>query len=341
MKGGKNYGKGSKGYLIDVFGKDSDDNEYFINGTCKLINNIDSIVIDIKQSHELFNDSMLIKCFNKEENFKEEFEKSLDLINYSLIDDYIIFKDNKYNAIYDITTKKYGLIKLKCENSIHKYHINNNFLHTNSNSISLQEFVSSVLLQIINLQRHNYNHCDIKADNIMVCGGNVKLIDWDLAQKTQNYELEEICGKRYYGSSTHTSPLIENLLSTCNKRSIQKLKRVISGTFSFRNVSLSSNMINLYTKSYLLLNSPESLKSLIKYHIDLYSFSIVLHQLDIKKLKNLELICEILQNTIYVSDNNEFKYIIYDESIPETDVYKTIEFQQLLDLIPLNYCLEL
>ena len=61
-------------------------------------------------------------------------------------------------------------------------------------------------------QKKQYVHCDIKADNIMVCGDIIKIIDWDLAVKNNTYSKDEVCTLNYHGSATHQSPLITKYL---------------------------------------------------------------------------------------------------------------------------------
>ena len=115
--------------------------------------------------------------------------------------------------------------------------------------------MKDILLNIIQLQEKKYVHCDIKADNIMICGTDAKLIDWDLAIKhtDDNYAIKTICENRYHGSGTHQSPLIADYLyKKCSgkfgTRIGQKLVMSLSKTLGKRNIPSDHNKIHKITK---------------------------------------------------------------------------------------------
>ena len=62
----------------------------------------------------------------------------------------------------------------KCESTLDKYLIINTTPHTPY--FSLRKIMKDILLNIIQLQEKKYVQCDIKADNIMICGTDAKLI---------------------------------------------------------------------------------------------------------------------------------------------------------------------
>jgi serine/threonine protein kinase len=205
-----------------------------------------------------------------------------------------------------------------------------------------------VLLDVIQLQNKNYVHCDIKADNIMICNGTAKLKDWDLAIKndSDNYNIDKVCENRYHGSGTHQSPLITKYLyKLCSKNIVgQKVAMYLSKKLKKRNIPEDHDKINRLTHEYfrkiLDKNSEKNIiiKNLIKYHIDLYSVSHVLYELCgnqkiYKKIsnddKNFNKFISILQNTKEIILDNDKNMFHYDNI--------KIEFNDLLNLINDNY----
>jgi serine/threonine protein kinase len=88
---------------------------------------------------------------------------------------------------------------VKCQQTVSKMQIN---LSKGTNVHTLGKFVSDIINSILLLHKGNYVHCDIKGDNIMLCGEHFNLIDWDkmLADTPGNTN-------SYYGSPSHTNPL--------------------------------------------------------------------------------------------------------------------------------------
>jgi len=368
--GGKIYGKGSKGFLIDLFNdtkdeksessfiKKSDTHAYLINAEGKVKISIDDLTL---VSREKF----LIKQFNDIDNYISEMHITTQLINSNIIDDFIIYPDRDTEHIEHIEHKKYygiqnesgeyGILKHTCFLTADQFKIVSSSGHLQpDNSYSLSDFCRQILDQIINLQNNNYAHCDIKADNIMLCpslageGKEFKLIDWDLAVSTTKFIKSVICLNKYFGSATHTSPMLEkSTKELCGMKTFgQSLKRVVSTSIlERRGVLQKHNLINDITKEYLLTLNPSSLISLYKYHIDLYSFSITLFEL-LEKNKNdcsvgIENFCAILQNTVFVSSDKNFIYIssvTHQQEIPK-DLHEEITYDSLLSLIPNNYYL--
>ena len=214
-----------------------------------------------------------------------------------------------------------------------------------------------ILTDIINLQNKNYVHCDIKADNIMICDGAAKLIDWDLSIKNADgiYSKDNVCKNRYHGSGTHQSPMITKYLyKLCGKSTIeQKITMLISETLKQRNIPREHNKILKNTENYFknikfngnILN--DNGKNLIKYHIDLYSISHVLYELcknqkiyknftDPHKEYDFNKFISILQNTLEVN-NNIFRYYSFgNENLAE------IKLEDLLEKIDDNlYIIEI
>jgi serine/threonine protein kinase len=393
MEGGKKYGTGAKGYLIDIFEnkKNDNDKEFFykddtnykynfiytstdeqkIEGQQEQQQEVQEQQQEVQQKtdeqiKDIFDnlrekpDNFLIKVYEKKEYYEAEKNLTIQLINDKIIYDYIPYNNNnnkkKIIGVEKIIGNKkiYGLFKRKCDLTLDKFIIidksNYNILcniekkkstestekccDNSDNIYKLRDVMKDILTDIINLQQKNYVHCDIKADNIMICDGAAKLIDWDLAIKNVSdnyYNIYKICENRYHGSGTHQSPLITKYLyKFCGKSAIgQKLIMSASETLKKRNIPPDHNKINKNTENYfkkiLDINREKNIiiENLIKYHIDLYSVSHVLYELCgnqkiYKKISNkypeFNKFISILQNTIEVDKEKNFIYYNINEN---------------------------
>lgn len=374
-KGGRKYGEGAKGYIIDIFKQNDDD--YFLKEstqkkkyTYKLIKYnpkkegnkiefIDTTYEDISKLKDNKLKDFLIKVYNKPDIYKIEQDLVINFISDGLNDDYILNGSNEYIIGIQKNNENNALLKRKCQLTLDKfrvYYTDNidefNILEEKEKEnkiFSLRLAFGFILLNIIELQKKQYVHCDIKADNIMVCGGVIKIIDWDLAVKNISYTKDHICNLNYHGSATHQSPLITKYLYNpkiiCNKediRIVQKKLITLSKSMKRRNVPLSSNKINDNAKNHF--KNTENLEHFIRYHLDLYSISVVLYELCGKKfaiddmdetkvsfIKDIKEFIKILQNTIKVEPNDtdptKIIFTYYNET---DDTEKTINFCDLL-----------
>jgi serine/threonine protein kinase len=328
------YGKGAKGMLIDITDDITD-----MNMEITLIATDESVMsVKIGDIIDLLN-NFIIKVYFDEEIYNIEKNICIDLINIGINEDYIIINDKKYFSIYN---KQFGILKRKCQYTLDRFIITNT-IDKDINKILLKSMVNEILNEIIKLQENNYVHCDIKADNIMYCDKKFKLIDWDLAVHTNEYTKEEICRNSYIGSATHTSNILElSVDKLCKKfmdRYKQSLKRLASKAIKKRNIGFNTNNINEFTKIHLLDDSRASLESLYKYHIDLYSFSVVLYEILSEDMNPLLInnFTNILQNTINVELKDEyiFQYISLD--FFKNMKLNEISLSNLLNLIPDNF----
>ena len=369
QNGGRIYGKGSKGHLIDITCTATDDNECFISSqssplsseSINLINDKGKVSISVLDFMKLTDGKFLIKVFNNIENYISEMKISTQLINSSIIDDYIEYNGEKYYGVQNnlnSSPREYGILKIKCTMTVDNFKIISSSVKPSENAYQLIDFCREILSQIINLQNNNYVHCDIKADNIMMCPilrdqrddkkdqrddkkeSIFKLIDWDLAVNTTEYSKSIICKNRYIGSATHTSPILESTTKElCGTKTIgQSLKRIVSTSLlERRNITREHNLVNDITKAYLLSLKDPALISLYKYHVDLYSFSITLFELANTDAisKGIEKFCTVLQNTVFVSsDPIKFMYVTHNR-----DDHLELDFEDLLALIPSNFYL--
>ncbi len=224
--GGKIYGSGAKGSVIDIFkqnDKEKVKRDYFadekddldlIYYSKKDVYTGIPISESIKEQLKHFN----IKIFKNIDSLESEALMSNKLNEIGLTTEFIINSNNdidkkKYNCILNHTKGTKGLLKEKCSNTLDKYKLTKatNAINITTKDLSLDNVVKDCLMNIYKLNSNNYTHCDIKADNIMLCGETVKLIDWDKTVYTPEININnthEICENDYTGSSSHTSPLM-------------------------------------------------------------------------------------------------------------------------------------
>jgi serine/threonine protein kinase len=381
LEGGKKYGEGAKGYITDIFKPENDD-DYFLkefkkkkeqykykfiiyDPTEKKIKYQDQTYQNIFDLKDNKLKDFLIKVYNKSTIYNIEAKLVTQFIDDRLNDDY--FTDDSGNIIIGIEKNdNKSLLKRKCQITLDKFRI---YYTTNINEIkqfhkdkilnkifSLRLAFGFILLNIIELQKKNYVHCDIKADNVMVCGDIIKIIDWDLAVKNNSYDKIEVCKLNYHGSATHQSPLITKFLYTseiCNNtnKAQQEIFIKLSKKSKIRHVPMSSNKITKNAEKHF--KNINNLESLIRYHLDLYSISVILYELCGKKyaiddiddtdeaktffIKGIKEFIKILQNTIYVKSNDtsatEIIFTYFDD-IDNNE--KTINFCDLLNIFDEN-----
>jgi serine/threonine protein kinase len=195
MFGGKNISEGYKGLTIDLRNKEDNIDFYNIFKTDKpnkIILYGSKKKITLKNSFEeilnLMKDKTdyIVKKFkrgnilmgNAKLNFNNEMKsiKRLFKIYGDNISTYTAIKPIfKYNNIdiYAISYSNYFYIfQEKCFKTIDKI----NFTQKEFNKM-INDIYESLLI----LQKNNFMHNDIKADNIIYCDNKYKLIDWELA----------------------------------------------------------------------------------------------------------------------------------------------------------------
>ncbi len=305
--GGIIYGKGAKGSVKDIFKKDSEKSyQYFaanINDVRLGYYNSGLYSSDIKPlKPELTN--FLIKTFNKQEDLLREVLVSNDLNAKNITQEFIEKDSIKYNLLYNTTTRNYGLLKEKCQQTLDKYN-----LTKTPTSISLRIVMEQLLNHVMLLQQNKYTHCDIKADNIMICNDIAKLIDWDKAIYMDNPTKANVCEANYFGSSTHTSDIIYELYKQIckNEKFKEGIKQTVAEVVSHRRISSLDKVIDDETKIYILTECEKGNYSILLHcHIDLYALSLVIIEICDKYdiiSDTLFHFIKILQNTISIKEN--------------------------------------
>jgi len=194
MFGGKNISEGYIGLTMDVYNPDDKidlyhlikkDNpkEIILYGIEKkyLIENLDIILKEIEGktdfiSKKIKTGDLIMGLAYK--NFNNEFNSVKEIFSFmgNNINKYTTIKPlfNYYGTdIYALSyDKKYYLFQEKCMNTID----NIKFTQT-----EFDKMIKDVYEAILILQKNKFLHNDIKPDNIILCKGKYKLIDWDRA----------------------------------------------------------------------------------------------------------------------------------------------------------------
>ena len=194
MKGGREISQGYKGKTFDLYNDDDYIDFYTmfkkakperitlygINIKIKTVNEYENILKNLENKKKY-----IVKKFkrgnillgNAKHNFTKEFKsiRKLSGIYKNKLDYYTsltpIFTYND-NEIYAISYGYYYFIfQEKCHNTVD----NINFTQKEFN-----KFIDDIYESLLILQKNNFLHNDIKADNIIYCDNHYKLIDWDL-----------------------------------------------------------------------------------------------------------------------------------------------------------------
>ena len=194
MKGGKAISQGYKGQTFDVY-NEIDNIDFYsmlktakperivlygLNTKIRISNEYENILKKLENKKKY-----IVKKFkrgnillgNAKLNFRNEFRsiKKLSGIYNNRLSYYTsltpIFKYNNID-IYAISYGYYYFIfQEKCHNTVD----NIDFTQKEFN-----KFIADIYESLLILQKNNFLHNDIKADNVIYCDNHYKLIDWDL-----------------------------------------------------------------------------------------------------------------------------------------------------------------
>jgi serine/threonine protein kinase len=176
-----------------------------------------------------------------------------------------------------------------------------------------QKFVMEVLETIVKLNEINVAHGDIKLDNIMICDGKYRLIDWEQSRILDYYKLKinlaigscpvyyiikfESLWEPIY---TIAIPFIIKVTGCNDRDSKTSSQYIINGTEYYKNIFQSMPTDAAFEK--------------VKHSLDLYSFGLILYGI-LEHNKNLQYYSkynkyrEFVEN-IYKYDNP--KKALYD-----------------------------
>jgi serine/threonine protein kinase len=323
--GGKVYGKGVKGMAINTISKNADNlykmltddqqhiKRIYLIGSGKVKKEIKGKNISSFLSYLQSKNKYIAKIFftakiifrkniiNKD-SFYNELTSVLNLVKiykkdlnkYTTVMP-LVYKGQSFYGIeidYDQSIKKntdYILFYKKCKTTVNQIRMNDKMF---------RQFIKQILQSLIKLQDNNFNHCDIKPDNIVICDDGFKLIDWDMSHPF-NWNKTH----KYSGTPMYTSPLThylnnvpklitKNLLYYYNIYKGNK-KWVQSKQFS----ELYDQIKNDFDKLLELGYNRKKLFDLYYMKFDLFNFGLV------------------LSNLIFINKLNFHKYKLFIQKI--------------------------
>jgi serine/threonine protein kinase len=135
-------------------------------------------------------------------------------------------------------------------------------------------FVEDILKLLIEIQKYNLAHGDIKLDNIMKCESNYELIDWENCRKL-NYS--NLIKHRYFG----LSPFYFKLLygpAWYPSFKIALLKYYSeTGGYDTQTTSQYADNMNEYYSQLFAKHTIEKVFDLVKHSLDLCAFGMILY----------------------------------------------------------------
>lgn len=171
-------------------------NNYFKNNVLEEIKNSENIAVKIfKGDYIFFNRSSYY--FNNEMKgylkIKNIFKKKEYINKYTTLKSLFIYNDmDIYGLIVDSLC--YVFFEL-CQKTVD---------HIKFDQKLYDKFVKDISESIDILNKNNYLHGDLKADNIILCNNNFKLIDWELSTPMDTISRKSI---RYMGTLIFNHPL--------------------------------------------------------------------------------------------------------------------------------------
>lgn len=221
MEGGKKYGEGAKGLVMDVPYIESDSETLYEIMKDIPIESITLIGVnrslrlkkedEIKELIEYLKGSVGIVCkifknriFHEtpSESMENEIEGMTGMIN--------IFKGElkKYTTVQYMEFYKFRFLGMVIKTPKKSIHMTFNVgcakrSDTMSmNESQLKQMIGDLLETLVRIQKYNVIHTDIKADNIVYCENDnrYKLIDWELSSEVKY-------GDRIHGSLAMSSPI--------------------------------------------------------------------------------------------------------------------------------------
>jgi len=149
------------------------------------------------------------------------------------------------------------------------------------NSFSEKEFVKfvkNILIELVEIQKLNLAHGDIKLDNIMKCGNKYELIDWENSRKL---DYPYLVKHRYLG----LSPLYFKILYgpawyASFNIALLKYYRETGGYDTYISSNYANNIIQYYDT--LFQHSNEEVFQQVKYELDLTAFGMILYGMSLR-----------------------------------------------------------
>lgn len=227
---------------------------------------------------------------------------------------YTLLQNNPFETdfIHEKINKRLFVVNRKCQNSL-------NAKYVNTISVGIfKKLVIEILEMIVKLNEINIAHCDIKMDNIMICDGKYKLIDWELSNKLNYYNFKinlilGTCPVYYIIKYGYLWEIIHNITipniikqTGCNDRNSKtESQYIFNGLEYYKQIFQSSSHDVAFEK--------------VKYSLDLYSFGLILYGI-LEHNKNIQY---------------DLNYYLYEEFVNKIYKYENakqalIDFQSII-----------
>ena len=178
----------------------------------------------------------------------------------------IFMKD--VGSLYTSTSSRCFVINRKCQETMSIKKVD--FFKPNQ----FIAFVKHILSELVDIQKYNLAHGDIKLDNIMKCNGKFELIDWENS-RLLDYEL--LTTQRYLG----LSPMYFKILygaAWYPAFSVALLKYYKeTGGYDTSTTSKYATMVNEHYTQLFSKGSTENVFNQVKYELDLTAFGFILY----------------------------------------------------------------
>ncbi len=178
----------------------------------------------------------------------------------------IIMKNKGF--VYDGTISRCFVVNRKCSQTMSETIVNQ---FTEKQFV---QFVEDILKTLIDIQKLDVAHGDIKLDNIMKCGSKFELIDWE---NNRLLEYSFIKKNKYLG----LSPLYFRInfgpaWYPAFKVALIKYFQETGGYDSYTHSRYATTMVEEYTKWFDKYSDKEILEQ-VKYSLDLCAFGMILY----------------------------------------------------------------
>jgi serine/threonine protein kinase len=186
--------------------------------------------------------------------------------NHSLIGFEIIMKEK--GILYDRTNSRCFIINRKCSQTMSEYIVNK---FTEKQFV---QFVEDILKTLIDIQKLDVAHGDIKLDNIMKCGNKYELIDWE---NNRLLEYSFLTKHHYLGVSPMYFKIVYgSAWYPAFKVALLRYFKETGGYDSYASSLYATDMLVYYKQWFDKYTIEESFNQ-VKYSLDLCAFGMILY----------------------------------------------------------------